>query len=311
MFYRLKFLCLLWVMAGCIIIGGNTSYAQDAGRIYFGGLIGVSRSPDITVIGDSNDRSSVCDEYINPLYALLPDCTVPNRGEGDNWSVPYDGVWGTFGSAYIGYQISNLIRVELEYVLRFSNYGQRSAVVSAQGVNADKLSNELFLAEEWLGTVSMLGLFANVHFDLYMVDGPLLPYAGLGIGLNRTKVDYGSVWSRSPNPDDIRTGRDLKNAEEIAQNLAGVASSGHVTMEDTPFALQIILGSEYEIYDWLAVDLRARWTTQNEFNGKIIWDPLRGHVPNLRLDGSEPVYGLMTSNDFSALVVSVGMKYSF
>ena len=133
----------------------------------------ISRSPGVNMVGDSNDRSSICDEFINPLYAALSQCTVPNRGEGDSWTVPFDGTGGAFGSLFAGYRFSPLLRAELEYILRVSNYGERSPVTTAQGVNADKLSDELFLADEWLRTVSMFGLFANVHFDLYMIKGPI------------------------------------------------------------------------------------------------------------------------------------------
>lgn len=311
MCYRKRIVYLGVLLFGVSLLWTATSWAQQTAKIYVGGSAGVSRSPNVSMVGDSNDRSSVCDEFINPLYAALSECTVPNRGEGDNWTVPFDATAGAFGSMFVGYRFSPLLRGELEYILRVSNYGQRSPVVSAQGVNADKLSNELFLAEEWLGTVSMLGLFANVHFDLNMIDGPILPYLGAGVGFGDTRADYGSVWARSPDPEDIRTGRDQPNADEITRNLAGVASSGHVTMRETLLSLQVIAGAEYFIQERIAFDLRARFMLSQEFNGTIVWDPLRSHVPNVRRDGSEPVHGLMSTDDFSALVLSFGMKYYF
>lgn len=309
MVYRV---CIVWFFVS--FFGTSvllTAQAQQTGKVYIGGLVGVSLSPEVSMLGDSNDRSSVCDEYINPLFAALPECTVLNRGEGDNWTVVFDGTWGALGSAYIGYRFSSLLRAELEYVTRTATYGQRSPVLAAQGVNADKLSNELFLAEEWLGAVSMLGLFANLHLDFNMISGPFLPYAGIGVGINTARVNYGSVWSRSPAPGDIRTGRDQPNAEEIAQNLAGVASSAHDVIESSLVAFQAILGAEYSVQDNIALDFRARWILPGEFSGRIIWDPLRGHVPNLRKDGSEPVHGTMSTSDLSALVMSAGMKYYF
>ena len=311
MTHRVVFTCFLTLFLGSPILLTTDLRAQNSGKFYVGGLVGLVHSPDVNMLGDSNDRSSICDEYINPLYATLAECTVPNRGEGDNWTVPFDGTWGTFGSAYVGYRFSSFLRTELEYLIRTSTYGQRSPVLSAQGVNADKLNNELFLAEEWLGSVSMLGLFLNIHFDFAMIKGPLLPYAGVGIGASNTKAGYGSVWARSPSPKDIRTGREQPNAEEIAQNLAGVASSAHATMEDILFAFQAILGSEYSIRENIALDIRARWMLLETFRDEIVWNPLRGHVPNLRKDGSEPVHGAMSTGDFSSLVMSIGMKYYF
>ena len=296
---------------GLSVLMTATAGAQQTEKLYIGGSAGFSRSPEVDMLGDSNDRGSACDEYINPLYATVAGCTDPDRGVGDSWNVFFDPSWGVFGSGYIGYRFTPFLRAELESVIRASNYGERSPVRTAKGVNADKLSDELFLAEEWLGTVSMLGLFANVHFDLKMIEGPFLPYAGVGIGFTEMKVDYGSVWSRSPDPRDIRTGRDLPNADEIAQNLAGVASSAHATMDDSSLELQMILGAEYFVYDRVAFDIRGRWIFGNSFNGFIVWDPLRGHVPNLRRDGSEPTRGAMSSDDFSALVLSFGMRYYF
>ena len=309
--HRNKIAYLGVLLFGASILWTTNSWAQQAANIYIGGSAGISRSPGVSMVGDSNDRSSICDEFINPLYAALSQCTVPNRGEGDSWTVPFDGTGGAFGSMFAGYRFSPLLRAELEYILRVSNYGERSPVTTAQGVNADKLSDELFLAEEWLGTVSMFGLFANVHFDLHMIKSPILPYLGIGVGVGNTKVDYGSVWSRSPDPRDIRTGRDQPNADEIVGNLAGVASSGHATMQETQLTLQIIAGGEYFVGEKIAFDLRARFMVSQEFEGRIVWDPLRSHVPNLRRDGSEPVDGLMTTDDFSALVLSFGMKYYF
>ena len=311
MCYLNRIVYLGMLLFGASLLWATTSWAQQAANIYIGGSAGISRSPGVSMVGDSNDRSSICDEFINPLYAALSQCTVPNRGEGDSWTVPFDGTGGAFGSMFAGYRFSQLLRAELEYILRVSNYGERSPVTTAQGVNADKLSDELFLAEEWLGSVSMFGFFANVHFDLYMIKSPILPYLGMGVGFGNTKVDYGSVWSRSPDPRDIRTGRDQPNADEIVSNLAGVASSGHATMEETLLTLQVIAGGEYFVGGEISFDLRARFMLSQEFEGRIVWDPLRSHVPNLRRDGSEPVDGLMTTDDLSALVLSFGMKYYF
>ena len=42
-----------------------------------------------------------------------------------------------------------------------------------------------------------------------------------------------------------------------------------------------------------------------------VWDPLRSHVPNLRRDGSEPVDGTMSTDGFSFVGVSLGMKHHF
>ena len=77
--------------------------------------------------GDSNDRASICDEFINPLYAsVVPGCTDAARGVGDSWSVPFDGAGGVAMSAVMGYRLHGMVRAEVEYVMRSSNYSQRS-----------------------------------------------------------------------------------------------------------------------------------------------------------------------------------------
>ena len=48
-------------------------------QVFFGSEVGVNFAPKFAMTGFSNDRPSVCDEYINPLYASVPGCTAPNR----------------------------------------------------------------------------------------------------------------------------------------------------------------------------------------------------------------------------------------
>ncbi len=43
----------------------------------------------------------------------------------------------------------------------------------------------------------------------------------------------------------------------------------------------------------------------------VTWDPLRGHVPNLRRDGSEPVSGRIKTSDIEMFGISVNLKSHF
>ena len=158
----------------------------------------------------------------------------------------------------------------------------------------DKLSNELFLAQEWLGLVSSKSLMGNVFLDLPDMAGDATLFLGLGIGIGRTSADYASVWSRSTDPADIATGRDLPNSEEIARNpgqhleLGAGHHGGYAVQLSAPRRIRLPAGDE------VSVDVRARWTASGEFAGTVVWDPLRSHVPNLRRDRSEPVDGKMS-----------------
>ena len=285
------------------------SFAQQ--RFYVGGELGVLRSPGLMMVGDSNDRASICDEFINPSYASVPGCTDSERGVGDSWSVPFGGALGTVASAVIGYRLHPMARVEGEYVMRTSNFSENAPIRAAAGVNADKLSDELFLAEEWLGLLSSKSLMGNLYLDLPDAVSDAVLYLGLGIGIGRTSADYASVWSRSTNPADIQTGGDLPNYEEIARNLAGTSSSGRATLQDTQLSYQLLAGFDYRLTDAVSVDVKARWMASDEFSGTIVWDPLRSHVPNLRRDGSEPVDGTMSTDDVSFLSLGLGLKYHF
>ena len=285
--------------------------AQYERPFYLGGELGALLSPGMTMVGDSNDRASICDEFINPLYASVPGCTDLARGVGDSWNVPFDGTLGTLAGAVFGHRLHPMARVEAEYLMRTSNYSENSAILAAAGVNADKLSDELFLAEEWLGLVSSANLMGNVFLDLPDIAGDATLFLGFGIGIGKTSADYASVWSRSTDPADITTGQDLPNAEEIARNLAGTSSSARATMEDTQFSYQLLAGFDYPLADEVSVDVRARWMASGEFAGTVVWDPLRSHVPNLRRDRSEPVDGKMSTDDFSFASVSLGLKYHF
>ena len=46
------------------------------------------------LLGNSNDRASRCDEFINPRFAEVAGCTEPNRGSGAGWKTTYDRAAG-------------------------------------------------------------------------------------------------------------------------------------------------------------------------------------------------------------------------
>ena len=58
--------------------------------------------------GKANDRASVCDEFINPMYASVPGCTA-TRGEDDTWEVGFDGARGMMTSVAVGYVVHPLV----------------------------------------------------------------------------------------------------------------------------------------------------------------------------------------------------------
>ena len=75
---------------------------------------------------------------------------------------------------------------------------------------------------------------------------------------------------------------------------------------------QVLFGAEYWLNESLALGVKGQWVNVGAFeSGRFAWDPLRGHLPNLRLDGSEPVSAWLTTNDIRMLGVSLNLRYLF
>ena len=58
-----------------------------------------------------------------------------------------------------------------------------------------------------------------------------------------------------------------------------------------------LFGVDYALAESITLDIKARQVYFGSLNdGGFAWDPLRGHRPNLRNDGSEPVSGHVETN---------------
>ena len=90
------------------------------------------------------------------------------------------------------------VRETMDHGLRRCVWSQRSGMLAAQGVNADKLSDELFLAQEWLGLVESKSLMGNVYLDLPGVAVGFTPFVGLGMGKIIWVVAGTTHWLGSP-----------------------------------------------------------------------------------------------------------------
>lgn len=285
-------------------------FAQPASRTYVSMELGGNFASGWDMSGEANDRASVCDEFINPMYASVPGCTGP-RGADDTWAVAFDGARGILTSVAVGYAVHPLVRLEAEYLFRSSNYSQQSPVQSSAGINVAKLGDELEFAAERLGIVTANHALANAYVSIPAGNHRYRPYIGGGIGLAFTNAVYNSVWARNPDPAAIATGRDQPNAEQIARTLAGTVSVGEATLKDTHLSYQIVAGVDYAVSEKVTLGFKARTVLYGSFSGGIHWDPLRSHAPNLRRDGSEPVEGTMSTEGIYTAGMSVVMKYHF
>lgn len=313
------------------------SWAQAHSEgFYISSDIGLNVASGIDTTGRSNDRASVCDEYINPMYDQVEsstasdssgkaysdyNCTGSNRGATGDWKNSFNNATGILAGAAVGYSFAKQnpnsplggLRVELEYFYRQSKYDQTSDVGSASGESEDKLAQELVQTYDRIGSMDSHNIFANLYYD-FANTSRFTPYIGVGGGLGVTNMEYGSLWARNSQANSITTGAGLPNASQIQNNLASTASVEDVMLSDTLWGFQFLFGVDYMMTEAMSLGLKGRYVMFDSFdsgNGSLVWDPLRGHPPNLRLDGSEPVSGAVSTNNIQFFGISLNMKYHF
>ena len=312
-----------------VLLGGVPSQARGQGW-YLGSELGTHAVQALGTQGLSNDRASVCDEFINPRYATVTqtigyesyNCTGPGRS--DNWVNEFGRATGLHTSWVLGYRFGadasgprwNHLRAEAEYFYRTTSYDQTVDVpglgAGSGSVTAEKLDQELRTATDYFGRVSSHTAFANLYWDI-RTAGRLTPYVGAGVGIGSTSVGYGSLWSRNPSPAAISTGEGLPNTDEIRRNLAATTSSFRGIVSDTLLSQQVLFGVTYALTEDVSVGVKGRWVRVGAFESdqQLVWDPLRSHVPNLRRDGSEPVSGRLMTDVSTLWGVGFILTYHF
>ena len=290
----------------------GTASAQERSGFYLSQDIGLNFAPSVELLGNSNDRASRCDQFINPRFAEVPGCTDPNRGSGAGWKTAYDQAVGIQAGLSAGYRFGGRLRVEAEWFHRESAYDQTSPVASATGITFAKLDGEIQRAEDRIGSVSSHNFMGNLYVD-FPTGGRLTPYVGIGGGIGLTELDYGDLWARNPDPDAIGTAVGLPNEEEVRRNLAGTTTSKQAELRDRLPAYQVLGGIDYAMSDRVSLGVKARWVRFGRFVADgIEWERLRSHASQLRLDGSEPVtFRIRTDEPLSLVGISFSMRYSF
>ncbi|MDE0411856.1 MAG: outer membrane beta-barrel protein [Gammaproteobacteria bacterium] len=302
-----------------------TAGPVQAEGFYVSGELGMNFADAVKTDGHDTDRSSVCDEYINPRFRTVNDtpgwentnCTGPNRGSDSVWENRFGSDEGVlFGSA-VGYHIADSrFRVELEYFYRDTGHDEASEITVGGGQVLSKVVQEIVRAEERIGDVSSHNLFANVYMD-FDTGGRFTPYIGVGIGFGFTELEYSGVFARDVDPARITTGnapaggRALPNAAQIQQNLAGTTTTESEDLDDTLFGYQLLFGVDYTLTDSLLLGVKGRWVSYDSFKDKDEWDQLRSHPSNLRQDGGETVVYDIKTDDIELFGVSLNLKYRF
>lgn len=244
---------------------------------------------EYVVVSRSDDRSSVCDEYINPNALSLPECTRPDRGVGDGWSAPFSDGGGLLAGIGVEFDIPGPWKLAFGYSRARVVFNQTVASTNAQGLDFEKLSNELEVGQERLGALKTHGLHGVVHF-YPLRRSRVQPYGGIGLGYAAMRADFGWNWQRSADPFSITTGHDQLNFDEIRKNLAGTASRGTALFKRSAPMFVFVGGVDVAVGDRFSVGIRVRRIQYPSVEvGPYVGEILRSHVPNLRLDGSEPV----------------------
>ena len=291
---------LVAVAIATAVPAGAQSVVVNVGR----GSVG-----DYVVASRSNDRSSVCDEYINPNALRVPGCTTPDRGAGDGWSAPFSDGRGLLAGAGVEFDIGGPWRLAVDYSRVQAVFDQTVASTNAQGVDFEKLSNELEVGQERLGALRSHGVHGVLH--LYPIrSGLIRPYGGIGLGYAAMRADFGWHWRRSADPLAITTGREQPNFDEIRRNLAGTVSSGTALFTKNVHVFVYEGGVDFAVSDRFSLGVRARHLRYPSVEvGPYVGETLRSHAPNLRLDGSEPVAAWSTLPGAGVTEVGVLLKY--
>ena len=337
---------LVFVIATWVTWVVAPGWAETGSGFYVSGEVGANFAMGLDTTGTSNDRPSVCDEYINSDFATVTQtsgyedfkCTGSDRGAGGRWENEFDGATGILAGAAAGYSFSGQVpnqpwgglRVELEYFYRQSNHDQTADISFGVGPQGDKLRDEIVRATDRIGSIISHNLFGNLFYD-FVNTSRFTPYIGIGGGVGFTDMEYGSVWARADDPAAISTGgqryeyttnedgeristpigEPLPNALQIQQKLAKTVSVGQATLSDVLLGFQVLFGVDYAVTEAVSLGLKGRWVRFGSFSDDFIWNPLRTHPPNLRLDGSEPVSGRFKTSDLEFFGVSVNLKYRF
>ncbi len=291
-------------------LGLLASAGANAAELYAGMAVGGNASPDVTVVSRSNDRASICDEYINPRTPSIPSCNAPGRGAGDGWLAPFGGSEGFSAEAELGYRFSPRFRAAAVYAYNATRFEQTVSSTDASGADFDKISNELSVGEETLGTAISHELFLTAYRD-WPNASRWTPWAGAGVGIAWARKDFSWVWARSANPADITTGAGQPNVDEIRRNLAGTVSTGRATLKDRMTGVLVAAGIDRALTESLTLGLKLQWKSFDDFESDAYQGVLlRSHAPNLRLDGGEPVQAWSRTQDTSRASLMLSLRYA-
>ena len=121
------------LISACVLALVALQAPVQAAGLYISGDFGMNFGSSMTLDGRDNDRASICDEYINPLYASVTDdgsgytCTDP-QGRGDAWKSRFSSDEGPLFALAVGFDMpDSMLRTEVEYFYRDTGYDETAS----------------------------------------------------------------------------------------------------------------------------------------------------------------------------------------
>lgn len=299
---RFDFKLVLAATATCLL-GVDGAAAAETHR-YVEMDLAMNVASSLGARGSDNDWGTKCDLIINPSAletrsecdAVPPPTSWANafgrgRGAAAGLAVGYD--WGT-------------IRLELEFFRRSTTYDERVDTDIFDDVTVDKQEQEIEQAYGEIDDLRSHGAFVNVYYDFGPSSAWWTPYVGIGVGGERTTLDYRSVWKRNDDPQRISTFTD----PALRAKLAGTTTIGDERLVARAFGYQFLAGVDYRLTPQAAVGVKMRWAGFARFkSGETAWRQLRSHESHV--GRGDPVRYTVTTDDNRSWSIGVGFKYRF
>lgn len=272
--------CVLKLFLALVIcLVGIAVSAKVFNGVYFSTNFGVSSTANFDYLGSSTDQGSVCDPVINPNAESRQIAGCPTEGTG--WLTSFDNGMGIANTVIVGRHFGGTrmwknwsVEVELSY--GESALDQRQSIRSRSGVARDKLSNEIYRAEEHIGKITSQSSFANLRYNARSEHKTRL-YFGAGLGLVKTSIYGGRIWVRNNDWTQISTGSNLPNSEEVRRNLANTTSAVHETLDDSSPTVQFFAGVDFQVNETVLFGVRGRFFQLDSFDATGSLDVLRSH----------------------------------
>ena len=293
----------LGLVTAMMVLAAGADDARGQTGPYIEMDLGAGVAPPLTVQGADNDWGTKCDLIINPLgVEVAGECDV--APPLTSWTNAFDGGAGIRAGVALGYDWG-AVRLEGEYFQRVTVYGDQSDIDIFDDVTLDKREQEIELAvggvDDWRSHAG----FVNAYYD-FGTSPSWTPYVGAGFGMERTSLDYMSVWKRNDDPERISTFADPL----LRARIAGTTTIGDARLTDVMAGYQLLAGVDYRLGEPIALGVKFRWVDFGEFRSEPLpWNQLRSHESSV--GRGESVLYQMTTDASRFWGVSVNLKYRF